>query len=485
MTSGLETLGSIDQAVNQIRRDIQDLDREIQAASDSLVRMGQEETTRFRELAELRLDEMTNGQLIAEMDQADRRVGELLHQRGEALDSLQVQIEESHRRQSDLEAEREAQQQRVHAASETLDRGEAATQKRLASEPAYQAQLDKARNADGVAKHAEEKAQLSEKDRAVKGKEFEADSLFTYLWKRGYGTPRYSANPLFRFLDGWVARLCRYVDARPNYTMLLEIPKRLREHADNVRADADLEFAALRELEEKAAAEDGVPALREALAGEQRRAQEIDAAIEKEEARYSELVKQRSEFAGGEDPISRECLDVLVDQFRREPLAQLRREAAQTITAHDNVVVEKLADLQLSKQRLDAQLAQNRDLHLRHLNRLEELEKVRRDFKREHYDGAHSTFSNGALIGAMLNEFLRGMASSGQLWNTIERQHRRRRIEADPTFGSGGFGFPSGGSWSFPIPMPRGGGGISIGGGGGGISGGGRGGGGFRTGGGF
>jgi hypothetical protein len=388
---------------------------------------------------------------------------------------MQEQIEQSDRRQSELEAQREAQQQHVNAASEALDRGEAATQKRLATDAAYQAQLRRAQKADGVARHAELKSQQAEKDRVNKGRAFEGDPLFTYLWKRGFGTSAYSGNPLTRLLDGWVARRCRYHDARPNYRMLLEIPRRLAAHASNVRAEADREFAVLREMEEQAAAADGVPSLRDKLKQEETRAREIDVSISEEEARYNELVKKRSEFIGGEDEYSRQCLQVLVDEFRREPLARLRREAEETATVEDNLVIQKLAGLEQMRMRLDAHLEQHKHLHLRHLNRLEELQQVRSEFKQHRYDDAHSTFPNGVLIGAMLNEFLRGMTSSGQLWNTIEYQHRRRGMEADPDFGSGGFG-RGGGTWHLPSPFPsmRGGGGMGGGGGGG-----------FRTGGGF
>jgi hypothetical protein len=85
----------------------------------------------------------------------------------------------------------------------------------------------------------------------------------------------------------------------------------------------------------------------------------------------------------------------------------------------------------------------------------------------------------------MLNEFLRGIASSPELWREIQRQQRPRWPQSDPTFGSGGFPHRRGGSWRMPFP----GGGISMGGGGGGVGRGGGGGqiggGGFRTGGGF
>jgi hypothetical protein len=76
-------------------------------------------------------------------------------------------------------------------------------------------------------------------------------------------------------------------------------------------------------------------------------------------------------------------------------------------------------------------------------------------------------------LSVILHEFLRGVASSDDLWGTLRRQQRYHRIESDPGFGSGGFG-RSDSTWHFP---ELGGGGF---GGGGEIRGGG-----FRTGGGF
>ena len=72
---------------------------------------------------------------------------------------------------------------------------------------------------------------LELEDKRVKGEPYENDKLFMYLWRRGFGTSEYSANPFTRMLDRWVARKCRYDKARPNYWMLNEIPKRLEAHA--------------------------------------------------------------------------------------------------------------------------------------------------------------------------------------------------------------------------------------------------------------
>jgi len=105
---------------------------------------------------------------------------------------------------------------------------------------------------------------------------------------------------------------------------------------------------------------------------------------------------------------------------------------------------------------------------------MQELEDVRRRFKAERYDSPHSGFGNAAMLVMLLNQFLQGAASSGDLWRTIERSQRYRRKTSNPDFGSGGFPQRRG-TWN--VPFPRGGGSRRGG------FGGGKG--GFRTGGGF
>ena len=113
-------------------------------------------------------------------------------------------------------------------------------------------------------------------DRKEKGEPYEQDPLFLYLWKRGYGTSEYRANPLTRYLDDWVAGLCGYGDARANYAMLNEIPRRLQEHSEKLRSQANIEFEKLEQLESKAAEADGIPALQQALADTRNALAELD-----------------------------------------------------------------------------------------------------------------------------------------------------------------------------------------------------------------
>ncbi|HSH42269.1 MAG TPA: hypothetical protein VK973_09130, partial [Arenicellales bacterium] len=269
---------------------------------------------------------------------------------------------------------------------------------------------------------------------------------------------------LTRFLDGWVARLCDYQDARPNYSMLLDIPERLQEHADAVGAAADQEFEMLKSMEEDAAQAGGVLPLREALEEAERRLQEIDDDIEQSGARHTAMLEKRAAFAAGEDEHFRQAVETLSDAFERESLSALFRYAAATPTAEDDVLVEALAAGREQARELEKAQAESRRMLQRHLERVKDLESIRGRFKRERYDSNYSGFDNAALVGTILGQFLKGLASRDDLWRTIQREQRQRRVESRPDFGSGGFTRRSG-TWRTPSPGgSRGGGGFRTGG---------------------
>lgn len=467
MRSGHETLTSIDQALRQVRRQGTDLDGHIQRVSGELLHLGQQEAEKYKALATVRLRDLAEGDLVPGLDEVERRVGELMAMRDAQLEELHGRIEESEQDKDGLQFDRADQAQRLAKATERLDKVEATTQERLQSKPEHMAQLARARTTDATAAQAELKTKQAETDRLEKGRPYESDPLFMYLWKRGYGTSRYASLPLLRFLDGKVADLCGYQAARPNYAMLLEIPVRLAEHAKRARETANEEFEALRTMEESAASEDGIPELREVVEQAERDLDAIDEQICEAEEWARGLVQQRADYAVGADELFRRAMDILDAEFRRDGIASLRREAMRTRTPQDDLLVQELADIADERDRLQDALAHHKQMYVRHIERLKDLERVRREFKQQRYDDAHSSFGNEQLILGILNEFLRGVASSGDLWGALRRHHRRRRIESDPDFGTG----RSGGVWRLPSPRrggefePRGGGGFHTGGG--------------------
>ncbi|HEU4619799.1 MAG TPA: hypothetical protein VFV10_17305 [Gammaproteobacteria bacterium] len=487
--AGSDVLRSIDRGIDQLRGDMRTTDEAVQSASQQLLRLAEAELSSYKRLAEIRLEQLTRGGVVTSLDAVSQRVRDILAQRETALAELTKQVAAAEQRLAALETERDQQRTRVAAASAQLDEREAAVQSRLASDAAYQAQLEKARAADATADEAEQKTERAEKDRTEKGTPYEADPLFMYLWKRGYGTSEYSANFVARLLDRRVARLCRYDKARPNYWMLQEIPVRLRAHAERVRAAATHEFEALKTLEHEAAEQDGVPPLEQALEKERAAQKSIDESIESLEKSHADLLKQRSAFASGEDAQMQEALSALAGELRGAGVEALRRAAAATENEEDDRLVARIVEYEHARARLEDALRQNKAIHARNIERVQTLEDVRRKFKQADYDDMRSVFANHALLALAIANFLRGMASGDDLWSAIRTHQRFRRVASYPDFGSGGFPGRIGtwrtpgsmGGWNLPR-APRGGG---FGGGGfktgGGFGGGGR----FKTGGGF
>jgi hypothetical protein len=97
---------------------------------------------------------------------------------------------------------------------------------------------------------AEQKVRQAEADRDEKRRPYEADPLFMYLWRRGYGTRSYRANRLVRYFDRKVAHLIGFETARINYAMLMQLPIRLREHVDRLKNEASDQGHVLRLLDE-------------------------------------------------------------------------------------------------------------------------------------------------------------------------------------------------------------------------------------------
>ena len=475
MFSGRETLTSLYQTLQQAQQQVQEAERQIQTATGQLLQLDTEAAAHYRELARLRINLLAAGDIVQRLDAGERQVLELLQSRRRALQELETAIGESERQGRALEEQRARRSAAVDSALETLDRTEAATQQRLQQDPLYQEQLQRSQAAERVAGHAEEKTRQARQDRIRKGRPYEQDALFSYLWKRDYGTPEYAANPLTRALDGWVAGLIGFRQARTDYYRLLEIPDRLGEHAARVRAEADREFQALEALEQKAQAEDGIPALHTAVEQAKQGLQETLSGIESWRQSHQQLLDRKAAQLAGEDEPFQQMIALLAAEYRREEIRALRQDARLTPLPDDDRVVERLEGVEREQEQTRERMDELRRILKNHRQRVRDLESLIESFQRNRYDSADSSFKDGALLTMLLNEFLRGMLGRDGLWREIQRQQRTRTRHSNPDFGSNGFGHRRG-TW--------GGGRRSRGGGfrsGGGVGGGG----GFRTGGGF
>jgi chromosome segregation ATPase len=453
VTSGSHVLAELDTGLAALRQDVRQMDADIGEANARIHRYSARELDLYRQLAEHRLRQLERGDIISGLDAASRNITRLLEQRQDEHESLIARIHEKEQSLDALEADRETLRREVEAAAMELDELEAEVQERLEKDAAYEAQLERAREADAVAERAESKTEIASEDKRVKGEPYENDKLFMYLWRRGYGTSEYSANPITRLLDRWVAGKCRYDKARPNYWMLNEIPKRLAAHAEVARAAADGEFEKLKALEADMAAETGVFDLKARVEAKEDALAELDASLADVEREIASYGVERQRYMSGTDELMTRALDQLVQELQTDGLNTLRRRAAATPTREDDRLVEEIASVEQSIDDIREEHRDRQKLYGRSTRKVRELERVRQRFKRRGYDDLRSAFANGAAVSAAVQQFLRGLLDEEDLWKIISRAHRYRQVRSRPTFGTNGFP-RNRGNWKLPRTIP-------------------------------
>ena len=500
MWTGTSALQDIDQTLQTIRNDVVRLDDQISQLTNSLAEKQRYRVKIINDIANVRLAEINSGSLRDDLTSADQQAVEILAQRDSALTALNGEIEDFNSQISDAEKRREELLSEVNTVSQKIADKETEVQNQLKIDKTYLAQLEKTRAAESMAEEANTKADQAQADMAEKAKPYQQDPLFMYLWNRGYGTTEYSGGLFSRFIDGWVAGLIKYEPARVNYWNLTEIPKRLDEHADSVDKVADETLMALQQIELAALERAGVKSLEAEVDALRETLDKHDDTIEVLENSLNARLEERAQFMAGDDDYMQRCIQRLTQALDNQDLLTIHRYVLATNSPTDDQLVHDLRTVDDSLSDINDDLKSVRLLQNNKINKLKELELVRRNFKNSRFDDVRSGFGNKSLIAGMLGEFISGVISSADLWQTIQRNQRYRDTGSLPDFGSGGIGSISdifgqsarrgtnrlgsrrprrNRSSTWHQPKPRGGG-FSFPG-----SGGSRGGGGFKTGGGF
>jgi hypothetical protein len=354
----------------------------------------------------------------------------------------------------------------IEAALEKVDARREETQARLENDEVWVAQRRTLTHARQIAEAAAEKAARSTAEKAEKKRPYEADALFMYLWRRGFAAPGYRAFPLARFLDGRIARLIGYQEARANYFMLNEIPLRLREHAERLVEGAEAEAKKLATIERRALEADGILPLEATLAEAENGAAEVERDLAAREEELAHLDgEEHAALAAGTDPVLREALDLVASTLAREDLADLHRKALQTPTPEDDKIVALLKDLRTKIVRVDSQIEETRKTALDIARKRQELERSSEDFRKKGYDDPFGEFVNERVIVQVIAGILGGLLSGRDLEKVLRDGFQRRPPRTRGGFG-GGIKLPGGGPWGSGRKMGGswGGGGFRTGG---------------------
>lgn len=460
MWTGRQTLASIEQAIGNLHQEEAQLDDAIKSATVEAERLRTTRDEALKELARVKLDEITAGRLVRNLDVSERRAVQLLETGRHRLTS------EAERKAATLTEMKGAETAR-HAAAATVEQTLAAVEtvsaevrSKVQQTPQWQQLAVDFKAADDVAGEAEKKATSAQAELGAKQKPYDDDVLFTYLWRRKFATADYRAGNLARMMDRTVADFIGFADVRPNYAMLLEIPARLRDHAVEKRGAAKAVSAQQADIERNALA----------AAGSAEKERALTEARYKLAAAESTLVAKRTELAAidqvrdmlmklGSEPGYAEALATIAQGDAHDDIGQLYAEARRTQTTADEAIVRRIEQIDGKLGGAEQELQQLRKTAQDISQRRAEAENVRERFRGAGYDHPHARFGNEVDIGAILGSLLEGAVRSGVVWDVIRGGFSTRgpfdRGSMGGSMGGGGFG--GGGGLPFPFPIPGGG----------------------------
>src|SRR5262245_31402345 len=460
--SGRDALFSIQSAIGQARSDEGRLDAALHSAMDEAARLRSQEAEGFRALARVRLDTMVRDRLIDDLDATERRALAM-------IDNHRPQIEELARRRDDAqatlekaEAAKHERDQSLAEAMEAMDELRDRTAERIKADAAWIAAKAAVDAAEKVAANADKKASLAEADLAAKGKPYEDDPIFMYLWRRKHGQAEDTSGALVKFFDRKVARLVGYQDARANYAMLQEIPARLREHAKNKQSDVDADGQQVAQVERAALVADAIESIEARVAAGHEAAKAAGEAVLKITAELQQIDAAREQASGTDDQAWTGATDLLAQELGREDLQALYQEAVRTPTKADDQAIASIAAARDALQKSDGEVARIRSEIREMARRRTELEGARDRARADGYDNPRGTVGGGGgqIIGQIIGGILQGALQGAVLDRAIRDNYSAPRRRADPDFGSWG----DAPSW----PNPWGGGGAGRGDSGGG-----------------
>jgi len=446
MISGLDALREIENAANLARSREGDLDGALRSASDQLAQLRADRAALLRQLAQVRLDLIQREGLVKDLDTAERQALDLIAQARTALDQLTARQAQAQTARTTAEADRHARADEVTKLLAVLEELQKRVEPQVRGAAAWIAQKGALDGAEAVWAAADKKAGQAEADRKAKGMPYEADPLFSYLWKRSYGTSQYRAGHLVGYLDGKVAALIGFPGARANYAMLNEIPVRLRAHADRCRADLEAERGKLVAIEQDGLEQAGsgeiegkLVAARSALSEADHRLGEADAAMKAIDAERGKLL------VDGQTANYQQAIDVLSEAEGRQDLQGLYRAAARTRSGEDDALVAQIAKADAEAAGVERQVADLRGQAADLARRRTEIEEQRETFRRRGYDNPMGQFGNEQMIGNVIGGILQGVVQGAVLGQVLQGGYSRRAPQADSGFGGrGGFNFPTG-----------------------------------------
>ncbi len=431
MISGRQTLQSIERSISEVSTSVKQLNAELEKANQDKARLIAERLDAFKNLARFQTELALVDGVIDEADQLSAEVRTILEARQKTLEGVRERAAIAEKERTRLINQQKKANEEIERLEKKLDKLGEQARKALASDSVYSGHVKRHGELEGMVAKAAEKAEKSRTEDERKGAPYRNDPLFMYLWNRKFGTSDYDKTGIIRALDGWVARLIGYTDARANFAMLTQIPERLAAHVDRLREAMQAEQTALDEFEAEKIKELAGADLPAQLRDAHERRDQQTVELERLNAELLETGHQLKLYAEGLDQSFQEAVEKTARFLESQSLSILLTEARRTPDVNDDEIIAlitKLADEVGAVERL---AKTRRDELDKAFARKQELLRIATEFRRSRYDQPGSVFEPSAGGDALLRLLLEGAINAAEYWARTRRGHRWSGRPAD------------------------------------------------------
>jgi hypothetical protein len=437
MMTGRDALSSVEQAIGRVRADESQLDAALQSAMEEAARLRRLEADGFRALALAKLDTMVRDKVVDDLDATEKQALATIEQHRHEIEDLARRRDEAQVALDRAETVKHDRNQELANALNLLDAQRARTAERMKADHCWQEAKAGVESLRKIAANADQKATLAEADLATKGKPYEDDQLFMYLWNKQHGQAEDTSGHFVRYFDRKIARFVGYQEARADYAMLREIPARLREHAKSKQNDVEAAQKRVAEIERQALLADGIEPIETQAAAAHAAMKAANDAVVKITTELQQVDGERQKAVGADEKtVYDQAAEQLAQALTREDLRQLYQDAVRTATEADDQAISTIAAARVALQKADGEVAQIRNDIRETARRRGELEGARDRARVQGYDDPRGNFRGGQeMIGQVIGGILQGVLVGGALDRVLRDNHRGPSSGADFDFG--------------------------------------------------
>jgi hypothetical protein len=431
--TGQQALQEIDRSIARLRRRVSDAVKESELAHRRAAEVRDEQVMAYRKLADIRLQVLSEDE-ATELDALHKQAVSLLAEHDAYVFAAEENVTTAREHLDTLEASRLEQSEGLATAIEAYEALVGRVQEKLAKDPDYQSLVSDFDQAEAVVKRAGEKLAIAKEEMLEKGEPYREDALFLYLWQRGFRTTNYEGGGLFRMLDGWVAKLCNYDDARANYKRLNDLPEWLEEHLEEEERNLQQARQTLETAEQDALDQAGAGEASAGIAKIRQQLSHLDTQIEQAEKDYADKIAEYEQSRAGDSKPALKARDLLEAGLRGAAFADLRELAAETTTQQDDELVDHLVALRTEELDLEVTQEQDTERPRRLQQDLVELEQLRRGFKATRMDSGYAQFKL-SVFNEALADLSRGLSGADAVLRRLKRGMVRREPKTEYGFG--------------------------------------------------